>query len=76
MIADRPELSHIDLRDLLEDRVTAIRIPGYYPAGASAAVAAKLIGSCLHGQYENAKEIGRVGQAFFESNASPEAGER
>lgn len=64
-------LKAFHLEMLFTGDVLVVRIPNFYDTAASDLVAEKLIRSELFGQYENAPNIGRVGQAFFEN--SPEA---
>lgn len=68
------KLEALHLEKLFTGDVLVVRIQNFYDTSASDLVAEKLIRSELFGQYENAPNIGRVGQAFFEN--SPEARER
>jgi 2-oxoglutarate-Fe(II)-dependent oxygenase superfamily protein len=59
------------LIDLFENRLLAIRIPGYYPEDLSETVSNRLIQHPRFGYYANAEDIGRVGMAYFETIDSP-----
>src|SRR5438094_917438 len=56
---------------LAEGRLGAIRVPGFYDPGYSQLLADRLVRSPYFGYYVNAKDIGRVGAAFFESVKNP-----
>jgi 2OG-Fe(II) oxygenase superfamily len=72
----RHELREEDLRELIADRALAIRIENYYPVDRCERVADLLVNSPLFGMYVNATAIGRVGQAFFESQANEQSRRR
>lgn len=72
-ILERNEITQNDLRALIEGTASAVRVPKYYGGKAADDIAKMLLGSSLHGKYVNAPDIGRVGQAFFESQANEEA---
>ncbi len=76
LVVERNEISQEDLLGLFDGNLTAVRVPGYYPEDAAAAISMMLLQSELHGKYENAPNIGRVGQAFFESQANEQAARR
>jgi len=71
----RNELCIDDLNDVLSKKVAAIRIPKYYQPNLCAEISRRLISSQFYGRYVNAPNIGRVGQAFFESQASEKSKE-
>ena len=60
------------LEQLARREVIALHIKNYYPSELSKTIADKLQSSSLFGNYENAQNIGRVGQAYFEGHTSPE----
>lgn len=73
------ELEHLTqeaLLDLIHHRCMAVHIPDYYDNDTARKIAEKLCKSSLFGKYENAPNIARVGQAYFEGYASEEAAER
>lgn len=65
-----------DLIALARSHAVAIRVKKYYPVDRCFEIANRLIASPLYGPYINALEIGRVGQAFFESQANNESRRR
>lgn len=65
----RDRLREDDLLALMAGEIVAIRIKDYFPAHRCAEIADRLVASRLYGRYINANAIGRVGQAFFESQA-------
>lgn len=75
-IVEKTEVTQEDLLGLFDGSVTAVRIPEYYSKEQAQAITQVLLNSGLHGKYENAPNIGRVGQAFFESQANEEAAGR
>lgn len=75
-VLERKEIAPKDLIGLFDGSVTAIRIPSYYPEETADLISRALLHSDMHGKYENAPNIGRVGQAFFESQASEVAARR
>lgn len=64
-------LNREGLVGLIGGEVVAIRVPSFYPEDVCARIAARIRMSDMYGSYVNAPEIARVGQAFFESVASP-----
>lgn len=66
----RDEITLGDLNRVINREVAALRVPNYFSEDMSREIAERLIGSELYGRYVNAPQIGRVGQAFFESQAS------
>lgn len=56
---------------LIADEVQVVRVQDFYVADACDHVAEALVSSSLYGEYVNAKNIGRVGMAFFEAASSP-----
>lgn len=75
-IVEAQEVSLDHIHGLLEGRYLFVRVPGYYPADAAEKLSSALEESPLHGAYVNAPDIGRVGQAFFESQAGAEVAAR
>jgi hypothetical protein len=69
-------LSRDDLMALIRRDVMGLRIPAYYTPKLSKEIADKLRSSKLFGKYENAPNIGRVGQAYFEGLSSKDAAEK
>jgi len=61
-----------NLTAVAEGRQGAIRLPGFFDPGYAHLFAERLTRSKDFGYYVNAKDIGRVGMAFFESVESPE----
>ena len=66
----RENIKPEDIRALLNKEIAAVRIPNYFSSEICDALSARLIKSPHFGKYVNAPKIGRVGQAFFESQAS------
>lgn len=60
------------LTSLATGNIIAIRVPHFYPKAMCADIASRMTMSSLYGKYANAPQIGRVGQAFFESLVSEE----
>ncbi|WP_437277840.1 2OG-Fe(II) oxygenase [Sorangium sp. So ce375] len=50
----------------------AVRLPGFIEASQCGIIKSRLIDSPLFGRYANAPDIGRVGQAFFETIERPD----
>lgn len=63
----------LHLRMLINKEILALRVPGYLPADMCSRLADRLVASELYGLYKNAPKIGRVGQAFFETQTGDEA---
>lgn len=61
---------------LVNGNLDVIRIRDFYPAELCNALSSKMIETDLYGTYKNAPLIGRIGQAFFESQTSAETAER
>ncbi|AXK79660.1 2OG-Fe(II) oxygenase [Pseudolabrys taiwanensis] len=76
LVVERNEVTRGDLSELFNGTLTAIRIPDFYSPDAAAAISRALLKSDLHGTYENAPAIGRIGQSFFETQASDDAARR
>jgi len=64
---DRLEQQHI--LDIVNGKLDAIRIKNFCSAEVCQEISEKVLNSSLYGRYVNAPKIGRVGQAFFESQA-------
>ena len=60
------------LSAVAEGRLRAIRVPEFFDPGYSQLTADRLIRSKDFGHYVNARDIGRVGMAYFESAKNPE----
>jgi 2OG-Fe(II) oxygenase superfamily len=67
------ELGLETFQALVNHEIDAIRVPGFYPQDLCAGLSKKMLASDHYGRYVNAPLIGRIGQAYFESQASPEA---
>lgn len=65
--------SHKDLIALFRKEVLAIRVREYFGAEPCLEIIDRFTKSPLYGRYVNAPEIGRVAQAFFESQADEES---
>ncbi|NGZ95616.1 MAG: hypothetical protein CV089_05715 [Nitrospira sp. WS110] len=61
---------------LVNGGLDVIRIRDFYPAELCNVLSNKMIETDLYGTYKNAPLIGRIGQAFFESQASAEMAEQ
>jgi 2OG-Fe(II) oxygenase superfamily len=61
------ELNARRIRELAMGRIAAVQVAKYYPEDFSHLLAQRLLGSPLFGHYANAPDIGRVGQAYFET---------
>jgi Rps23 Pro-64 3,4-dihydroxylase Tpa1-like proline 4-hydroxylase len=72
--ADR--LTSEALHAMSANEINAIRVKNFYSEELSKQIAQKMLGSRLFGAYENAPNIGRVGQALFESQVSDETQRR
>jgi hypothetical protein len=75
-VIEKSEITQEDLLGLFNGGLAAVRVPGYYSTEQSKAITQVLLNSTLHGKYENAPNIGRVGQAFFESQANEKLAQR
>lgn len=64
------QLNAMDLRDLHNGEIIALRVPGFYPTSNCEQIASRMSNNDLYGKYANAPLIGRVGQAYFECLAS------
>ncbi len=69
----RESLCSTDLVGLMRRDILAIRVKNYYAPDLSRTIGERLIGSRLYGQYVNASLIGRVGRAYFETQANDES---
>lgn len=67
-----------DLLALIQGEVISIRVKRFLSEGDCGSVAERMMKSALFGYYANsgAEKIGRVGQAFYESQTSAEARQR
>jgi hypothetical protein len=70
------QLDSASLTALINREIDAIRVKGFYPTDLCSIIVEKMMATDLYGTYENAPLIGRIGQAFFESQSSAEAKER
>lgn len=70
------ELSHEVLYKLIRRECMALCIENYYNTSDAKEIADKLVNSALFGKYENAPNIARVGQAYFEGLSSKETAEK
>lgn len=61
------ELNARRLCELAAGTIAAVQVAKYYPEDFSHLLAQRLLGSPLFGHYANAPDIGRVGQAYFET---------
>lgn len=68
-IKQTDKIVYSDLTLLLNGKIDAIRIENYYANSLCDEIAEKFISSKLNGKYVNAPLIGRVGQAYFESQS-------
>lgn len=75
-IAWRDSINSDDIKRILNREIAAIRIRNYYPKDTCVLVSERLMKSDYYGRYVNAPKIGRVGQAFFESQASDNSKKR
>lgn len=75
-IIKRDRLLAEDIEALFLGTAAAVRIDGYYMPSVCERLASLLSSSALRGVYENAPEIERVAQAYFECQASEELKER
>ena len=66
-ILDVDTLNQVDIIELAEGRITALRIPKYCSPELAQAVSQRLINHQRYGKYGNAPNIGRVGIAYFET---------
>jgi 2OG-Fe(II) oxygenase superfamily len=66
------ELDARRIRELAMGTIAAVQVAKYYPEDFSHLLAQRLLGSPLFGHYANAPDIGRVGQAYFETIDDPE----
>jgi hypothetical protein len=69
-------LTHEAVSDLVHRNVMAIHVENYYDPALAKKIADKLCKSSLFGKYENAPNIGRVGQAYFEGLSSEKSAEK
>lgn len=69
----RNEIQATDIKALLSREIAAIRIPEYYDVDLCKEISDRLMSNQHYGRYINAPAIGRVGQAYFESQASEES---
>lgn len=70
------EIKQSGLVSLLRKEVAAVRIPNYYDQELCATITERLLSSEHYGNYVNAPKIARIGQAYFESQASTKSKER
>lgn len=70
------KLSHKALLDLAQRDYMALHIKNYYDESVARQIADKFCNSKLFGKYENAPNIARVGQAYFEGLSSEETAEK
>lgn len=70
------ELTQDHITGLIDRSITAVRIPKWYNETLCNTIADRLTNNSLYGNYINAPKIARVGQAFFESQASAESQQR
>lgn len=70
LILTSPQIDSQALHALATGGAMAVRVPGFYHREAAQRIAAAMRESRLFGMYANAPQIGRVGQAYFESLAS------
>ncbi len=64
-------ITKFNLLKLLNNEIYALRIPGHYAKEACQIVTKNFINSNLVAKYTNAKDIGRVGMAFYEVQENP-----
>lgn len=66
-VRDADALNQGDLIDLTEGRILALRVRQYCLLEVAQTISQRLLNHRRFGHYENAKDIGRVGRAFFET---------
>src|SRR5262245_49772919 len=71
-VQEHKKIEEDDLRRLFSGEIV-VRIPDYLDPTICPDIASRLTSCPLFGKYENAEEIGRVGQAYFECQTSPNA---
>ncbi|MEG9884194.1 MAG: hypothetical protein V6Z86_06190 [Hyphomicrobiales bacterium] len=59
-----------DIKCLIRKEIAAVHIPDYCGKELSVELSGRLVNSKQHGRHANAPKIERVGQAFFECQAS------
>lgn len=67
------ELTATGLRQLFENSIDILRVPGFYPEEASIEIARRFDRSNLRGPYDGAPNIDRIGRALFEKQISSTA---
>lgn len=73
VIETTSNLSQSDLRQLIQNQAVAVRVKKFFHPDSCKTIASTLLDSPLYGKYTNAPQIGRVGQAFFETIESKSA---
>lgn len=69
-------LTQDSILDLIRRNCMALHIENYYDSGVAKKIADTLCNSALFGKYENAPNIARVGQAYFEGLSSEATAEK